>query len=435
MSTTASLDSTEVRLDPGDEVVIPLQIHNTGDIVEGYRIEVVGAPSSWALVDPPTVSLYPGSSTTATVTFRPPRSHAVPAGQQRFGVVVTPTEHPDEAVVPEGVIEVLPFLETVAELVPHTSQGRRHGRHQVAVDNRGNVPVTALLEGVDDGNRLDVRTSPPAVTVNPGEALFADVRVTPRRRLWRGSPVTFPFAVVVSPQESTSVSLAGSHVQQPTIPAWLPKLLLALLALLIALAALWFLVLEPTIESQARETAKEAVAPEVAAASESADQADSNADKADADADKAADSAAEGERTEKRVKDFVDKRVPGVRIGTPLSRRLLSDGSAVGSPQDTYTVPTGRRLEITDLVFSNPQGDFGRARVLRDGDTLFDVALENFRDLDYHFVTPINANDGSIITLDVDCRAPGNPPDAPAATACDIAMYLGGELTRPAQAQ
>jgi hypothetical protein len=181
MSTTASLDSTEVRLDPGDEMVVPLQIHNTGDIVEGYRIEVVGAPSSWALVDPPTVSLYPGDSTTATVTFRPPRSHAVPAGEQRFGVVVTPTEHPDEAVVPEGVVEVLPFLDTVAELIPHTSQGRRHGRHQVAVDNRGNVPVTTLLEGVDDGNHLEIRTKPPALTIIPGEALFAEVRGAARR--------------------------------------------------------------------------------------------------------------------------------------------------------------------------------------------------------------------------------------------------------------
>src|SRR5688572_12010054 len=135
MSTTASLDSSSVRLDPGDQVVIPLQIRNNGEIVEGYKIEVVGAPAAWATVEPETVSLYPGSSTTATVSFHPPRSAQVPAGEQQFGVVVTPAEHPDEAVVPEGVIEVLPFLETTAELMPHTSQGSRHGRHQVAVDN------------------------------------------------------------------------------------------------------------------------------------------------------------------------------------------------------------------------------------------------------------------------------------------------------------
>ena len=36
---------------------------------------------------------------------------------------------------------------------------------------------------------------------------------------------------------------------------------------------------------------------------------------------------------------------------------------------------------------SNPQGDFGRVRVSARRPELFDMALENFRDIDYHFVT------------------------------------------------
>ena len=114
----------------------------------------------------------------------------------------------------------------------------------------------------------------------------------------------------------------------------------------------------------------------------------------------------------------------------PLSERLTSDGSA----SDSFLVPQGSSLYVTDLVFSNPQGDFGRASVLLDDEPLFEVALENFRDLDYHFVTPITAKSGQLIELEVECREPGKPPAAPKADACDIAVYVGGEELLPDKA-
>ena len=420
VTTTASLDTADVQLDPGDVIAIPVQVQNTGEIVEGYRVEVVGAPSAWAEVEPQTFSLYPGTSATATVTFHPPRSSAVPAGEQQFGVVVTPTEHPDEAVVPEGVIEVLPFLETVAELVPRTSQGRSRGKHQAAVDNRGNVPVTTKLDGRDDGNKLDVATRPPAITVNPGEARFVDVRVRPQKRIWRGAPVTHPFMVVVSAQETSSVTLDGTYVQQPTIPSWLPKLLAALLALAIALVALWFLVFKPAIES----TAEEAVADDVAAAEKAADDA---ADSAKEVADKLPaiqQSETNVENIRKQIIQRIKNDLPAILQADPFSVRLTNGPAPAGD----YVVPDNRNLAITDLVFSNPQGDFGTAQVLVAGEPMFEIALENFRDLDYHFVTPVEAPAGELVQLDVNCRAPGQPPDAPPATDCNIAMYLGGQL-------
>jgi hypothetical protein len=425
MSTTATLDSTTVSLDPGGEAVIPLQIRNNGDIVEGYRIQVVGVPAAWASVEPDTLSLYPGTATTATVTFRPPRSSRVPAGRQEFGVIVMPTENPEAAVVPEGVVEVLPFLETVAELVPRTSQGSRKGRHKVAVDNRGNVAVTAVLSASDDGRKLRFRTEPPALTVNPGEAQFADVKVRPAKKIWRGPPVTHPFVVEVAPQDSTPVTLDGSHVQTALIPKWLPKLLLGLLALAALLLALWFLVLKPTIESQARE----AVEDDVAAAKENAAAAKEQAEQAQQSATGAKD--AQGQ-TEKIAKSF-DPKAPAktetINLAETLNVTTLTSGSD--------SLPIGDRaiFRMTDLVFSNPQGDFGSAQIQINGETKFRVALENFRDLDYHFVTPVIADGGSEIELLVQCNQPGAPPEADPAEACDIQALVGGELVRPAPAE
>ncbi len=419
MSTTATLESTEVRLDPGSEAVVPIQIRNNGTVVEGYALSVIGVPGEWAAVEPPTVSLYPGTTTTATITFRPPRSARTVAGQQRFGVSVLPTEHPELAVVPEGVVEVLPFLETTAELVPRTSQGRR-GRHQIAVDNRGNVPVNVLIEPQSDGEQLQFKLDQVGLAVQPGEARFVRLQAKARKSVWRGEPVTHPFVVQVSPQDSTPVELPGSYVQTLVVPKWLWWLVPLLLALVALLLALWFLVLKPTVESQAKEAAAE----EAEKAEEAAAQAAKDAE----DAGVAANDA-------KKAADTSENPPPDPRQGprvlvTDISPRLH------GTPADNATTTVPFLLEdasdtfgLTDVVLSNPQGDFGRVELLVDGEVLLSHALENFRDLDFHFVSPIQVTEG--ITMQVDCRTPGEPPDADPTTNCDVAALLGGVLTHP----
>lgn len=421
MTTSASLDTTSLRLSPGEEAVVPLQVRNNGEIVEGYWVEVLGPTAQWATVEPESFSLYPGATTTATVTFRPPRASGVLAGEQQFGVKVTPTEHPEHAVVPEGMVEVLPFYDTFAELLPRTSQGRRRAKHEVAIDNRGNVPVRVLLSPGEDGNKLSLTSKPETVTINPGEAQFGQVTVKAPKRIWRGSPITHPFAVAVEPQDSEPVRLDGTFVQQPTFPKWLPKALLAALALLALLAALWFLLLKPTIESAATESAEDAVKDDVAAVkddSKKAEEAAKNSQK----------NAGETEKDKEEVKDNlgIDKLPPNTVV-SPFSERL--NVTTAGTDSEVLEVPDRTVFEITDLVLSNPQGDFGRMVIRINDEVKYDFALENFRDLDFHYITPITLGEDQEISIEVRCNVPGEPPGAPKPTECDGAMYLGGEST------
>lgn len=234
MTTTARLDSARVELSPGTEAVVPLHIRNTGQVEEGYQIEVLGAPAAWTTVEPAVIEgLHPGAATTATVRFSPPRSPGVPAGQLDFGIRVVPFPHVDEAVTPEGVVEVLAFLETTAELLPRTSHGRGTAKHQVVLDNRGNVPVAVSLAAADDRGASRCRVSPQIVSVPPGTVAFTTVRLTPTRRLWRGADVAMPFVVTAATDLSTPVLLDGTHVQTATIPRWLLKAMPALVALLL----------------------------------------------------------------------------------------------------------------------------------------------------------------------------------------------------------
>jgi hypothetical protein len=59
------------------------------------------------------------------------------------------------------------------------------------------------------------------------------------------------------------------------------------------------------------------------------------------------------------------------------------------------------------------------------------MALENFREPDYHFVAPIVVAGGGQLSMTVTCHAVGQPPNAPVPTQCDTALFLGGTMLKP----
>lgn len=259
MSLTASLDESSVAATPGEETALPLQVLNSGRTVEEYRFEVVGACAAWSAVEPSVLSLYPGDSGTVSLMLRPPRDSTVPAGETPFGIRVVPTSEESTTVVPEGRVTVLPFTETTAELVPRSSHGSRSGQHRLAVDNRGNTPVTVRL-GAQPGTELArVVFAVPELRIEPGRAEFGKLRVRPAKRMWRGTPVTHPFQVFATPRVAEDqeplepVLLDGSYQQEPILPRWLPRALVVAAVVLIALIGLWYALLRPAVKSAARE--------------------------------------------------------------------------------------------------------------------------------------------------------------------------------------
>jgi hypothetical protein len=57
-------------------------------------------------------------------------------------------------------------------------------------------------------------------------------------------------------------------------------------------------------------------------------------------------------------------------------------------------------------MFQNPEGDSGTITLRRGTQVLFQQRLDNFRDLDQHFVAPVTATAGESITLSVTCENP-----------------------------
>ncbi|MFG1951413.1 hypothetical protein [Micromonospora sp. NPDC048830] len=409
MTTDANLDADFVEVSPGGEATCRLEVRNDGPIVESYTIEVLGDAAGWARVEPAAVTVYPGSTESVTVHFGPPRSPRVPAGERPFAVRVTPAENPDARVVPEAVVRVLPYAEIAPEILPRTSRGRWGGRHEVSVANLGNAPIGVALAAGDPDNRLRLAVRPAQLAVAPGEAAFVQVRARSRRLLWRGHPVTLPFQVAITSDDAPPATMDAATVQEPVLPQGLGRVVAALVVLALLGAGLWYALLRPTVKSLAEEAAQDQVAPVARQAS----AADTKAQQAvDAISPRPSGPTPGNPVLPPSPTPTTRPGLPAVPPGgTSFSRRLAVTAGGGSTRTDQYTVASGRVFVLTDIFLQNPQGDEGRLDLVVDGTTVLTVALNNFRDLDYHMVSPIEVPAGRVISLRATCRRAGTALD------------------------
>ncbi|GAA0686309.1 hypothetical protein GCM10010193_45230 [Kitasatospora atroaurantiaca] len=405
---------------PGEEARVGLELRNSGEIVEAYRFEVLGAAAGWAAVEPETLSLYPGTTGEVAVVFRPPLDAGLPAGPVPYAVRVLPQEQPQSATVPEGLVELLPFDRLDAELTPRVSQGRGSARHRIAIDNRGNRPVSAALTGADRGGLLSFSFPPGPAVTDPGRATFVPGRIKPKRRIWRGQAVPHAFQVVVAPEVGEPIALDGTYLQQPVVPKGLLKTLIAVVAAAAVLAGIWFGLLRPAVRSAAKDAVKDPVQAAQSQAAEAKKKA-AGAESAAAAAQKAAGVSPTA------VPPPGSGTVPGPDAAL-FSHRLKAAPSAGSDGSDSYTVPDGKTLRLTDLVLENPQGDSGTITIAVDGKPLLAPALENFREQDFHWASAILVNAKQKVTLTVSCQQVGHPPTGTAPTKCSGAALISGSL-------
>ncbi len=413
MGALVTLASKALEVVPGSVASCTVVVKNTGTVVDQFTIDVLGDPGAFASADPPALSLFPGAEGTTVVSFTPPRASTTPAGSLPFGIRARSREDPAGSAVEEGVLAVATFSDTFAELVPRSSHGSRGATHELAVDNRGNAHLNATITASDADQLLGFDVQPPGMVVEPGAAGFAKVRVRPVTRFWRGQPKTRPFKVAIAGDATRPIVVDGTLVQEAILPRWLVPALLALLGLLVLAALMWALLLQPAINSAATQALAEAgftPRPSVASGGGGSSPAPGAASPSPAA------SAGAGASPSPAASSGPPTPTPApVGNGVPQDGRLASDGS------NPATATFGSTFYLTDLVFANPNGRAGTLQLLRDGFVLITLRLENFRDLDFHYVTPIVVQKGQKLTFTATCTSSG---------ACDPSVYFDG-FVRP----
>ena len=405
MAVIVKLPSEVAQVVPGAVATVPVTIRNTGTVVDQFAIEVLGDASAWATVDPPTLSLFPGTDGRAVVRFAPPRLASVPAGPVVFGIRATSHEDPAGSAVEEGTLSVAAFADTFTELLPRTSTGSLAATHSLAIDNRGNAAVNATVSGTDPDDLLRIGIKPPGLVVDPGTAAFASVRVAPRKKFWRGQPKTRPFKVQVEAPGAAPQVLDGTLLQQAILPGWLMKALLACLVLALLAVLLWFGLFQPAMKSTAQQALVDAgITPHPAVPTVTAGAGATPTPVATPAATPPGPTP-----TPSPLSPFA---------GTPVDGRLTANSAS----SSTQAVAAGSVFYVTDLVFENPIGLSGPAQLARPGLVIASLRLENYRDLDFHFVTPIAVKAGQKLTFTATCTTGGSGPSSP----CTPSVYFSG---------
>ena len=231
----ALLAHSRLNVEAGSEVSTEVRVRNTGRLVDQVSLELLGDPSAWSSVDPPSLNLLPQAEEVARLAFRPPRSPRVPAGSAPFRLRAVSKEDPRTADVVDGNVEVGPFWELTGELVPQRSSGRKLGIHELTLKNQGNCPVTARLEACDPDRALAFTVTPSTVTVPAGDQARARVEVRPRDSRLYGSSETYAFQITAETDVVDPLSYHATMLHEALLPEvtrgrlWLLRIFFTLL--------------------------------------------------------------------------------------------------------------------------------------------------------------------------------------------------------------
>jgi hypothetical protein len=228
---TVVVPDAPVAVDPGQEAECTVTVRSRAAIVDQLTLDVLGPAAAWSTVEPRSVSLFPGAEARVRVSFRIPRTVEATPGPLPFGIRAASVVDPERVTVEEGNLQIGAFTEVSAEMTPRTSRGRLSGRHEIRLRSDGNSPVRVSLKARDpeDALRLDLR--PSALTLQPGRAARARLRVRPRRTIWSGTPEAHSFELRAEPESGNAIKLDGGMRQRPMVSRLTILAAMALIAL------------------------------------------------------------------------------------------------------------------------------------------------------------------------------------------------------------
>jgi hypothetical protein len=384
MGASATLESSQVGesplvVDPGGRATATLRVRNNGDTLDEISFQAMGAAAPWMEIEPPSISLPPGGEAAATIRFNPPRSPEVLPGETPFAVQVVSREDPDGSVAGEGMIMVGRYDQRIITLTPPGNVGRRIGRFEVTIDNRGNFPFRVSLTGADTEHACRFLFDPPVADVGPGTARAVQLKIV-APTFWRGLPRTHQFEVLAIEDELEPEILKATYIQQESLPTWVLRSLLAA-ALVIVLGIIsWFALIKPAVQDTARET----IAGPLASMNSRVDAALTT--------------------TTTRFAPTTTVKF-ATQLGVPTDFQLF--GTVPVGTSQTFSKSFDKDFALTDFVVQNPDGAAGTVQILRNNEVLNITALENIRDDAQHLIAPYVFEVGDQLVLKVVCTVAG----------------------------
>jgi len=228
MDATLVVSGPDGPVEPGTRSSGSISIVNGSNAVRSYQVLVVGG-ERWAVAEPREIRLFPEQVGTAQLQLMPPRSPAVEAGTHTLGVKITDDQ--GESHVEELDVEVSPFLEALADIRPENARAARKAKYALTVTNNGNARQTYDVSASDKDDMLNLSCKPNLIALDPGESKRCEVRAAVRGSASKGERLGFTSKVQGPGLDPVAVN--GSLTVRPSIPPWLIRAGVALLALMV----------------------------------------------------------------------------------------------------------------------------------------------------------------------------------------------------------
>ena len=202
-----------VELADDEPFTVSVHIVNTGDLIGGYHLRVLGADPSWVQLETENLSLFPETSQTVHATISIPKG--LGAGDRRIAVQVRELTPPQAISVVEVDVVVPSRKALRLALSPMTVICGSTGRFGLVLENTGNTVINARPVGLDPEEKIEFTFIPPVVTLAPGEHAITDLKTSAKRR-WFGTPVVRTFGLGVKPDTDL---IGPDGVPAPAAPA------------------------------------------------------------------------------------------------------------------------------------------------------------------------------------------------------------------------
>ncbi|GAA0916528.1 zinc-ribbon domain-containing protein [Nonomuraea longicatena] len=240
----AELSERTVTAAPGKRTATMLVVRNRGTRIERVGIELDGDASGYASVEPDELVIQPGEAATCTITFAPPRSASVPAGEARFSVRAASQVNRGVYAFTEGGCVVGEFDDLRIELRPKVSRGRWTTRHSIVLTSQGNRVRRVLLSATADEEPLRLTLPEARPLVAPGRTVVP-LRVS-ARPAFTGEAREIPFSVAGGFEGgSETLRAEGARVARPLFAPWALKGLAGLAVLSLVFVAVLVAVRRP----------------------------------------------------------------------------------------------------------------------------------------------------------------------------------------------
>ncbi|MDQ1713572.1 MAG: hypothetical protein QOE45_3022 [Frankiaceae bacterium] len=203
---------------PGTPVVLTVAVTNTGDVISGHQIRVLGVDPRWVELTEERLSLFPGATGASVLTLTLPPG--LLAGTRRLSVQVRELTGEGGAEVVDVDLELPPVREVETRMEPASVTAGKRASFAMVVQNTGNVALSADLAGSDEEEKVRFRFAPERLELGPGEHDVVEMALKARRR-FAGSLAVRPFKVRIydpaAPAEEPYGVAQATFLQRPVL--------------------------------------------------------------------------------------------------------------------------------------------------------------------------------------------------------------------------